>query len=166
MRMGWSLLCGISSALFLILIVVGAFTAWFDFLLLPVTWLVAWLTCGLIIALGVYFFALSKREFDLSKQKMSPPSSPPPPVLITSGIYSSIRHPHYLATMLWSFAAAIGLRSFIGLLIALVGIPVTYALALEEENVLVHEFGEAYREHRAKVPMFIPRLRRKKGPSP
>jgi len=146
-------------------IAAGVITVWLDFLLLPITWLLAWLTCGVIIALGVYLFALSMKEFDRSEQRMPVPPSMPK-ALVTSGIYSSIRHPHYLTGLLFSFAFAIGFRSLIGLLITLVYVAVTYAFVLEEEKLLIGKFGEAYREYRARVPMFIPSLRRKNRPSP
>ena len=49
---------------FFMVIPVDVLTVWFGFLLLPISWLFAWLVCGGIFALGIYVWVLSKREFD------------------------------------------------------------------------------------------------------
>ena len=143
---------------FFMVIPVGVLTVWFGFLLLPIPWWVTWLACGVVFALGIYIFALSKREFDRSGQNLLSKTGV---TLITSGIYASIRHPHYLAHALLCLSFALGFRSLVGLLIALVNVIVGYWFALEEEKVLIQHFGDGYRKYKARVPMFIPKLRRK-----
>jgi protein-S-isoprenylcysteine O-methyltransferase Ste14 len=137
---------------------VGVLTVWFSFLLLPIPWLVAWLVCSVIFALGIYVWTLSKREFDRSSQKLHSKTGV---TLITNGIYASIRHPHYLAHMLFCLSIALGFKSLVGLLIAIVNVIVGYWFTLEEEKELIRKFGDGYREYKARVPMFIPKLRRK-----
>jgi protein-S-isoprenylcysteine O-methyltransferase Ste14 len=80
---------------------------------------------------------------------------------MTSGIYSSIRHPHNLASMLLNLGIAFGFKSTIGLVIAVVGIIVGYWFTLEEEELLIQQFGDRYREYETKVPMFIPKPRKR-----
>ena len=143
---------------FFMVIPVGVLTVWFGFLLLPIPWLVAWLVCGVIFALGIYVWVLSKREFDRSGQNLHSKTGV---TLITSGIYAPIRHPHYLALMLFSLSIAIGFKSLVSLLIAIVNVIVGYWFTLEEEKELIQQFGDGYREYKARVPMFIPKLRRK-----
>ncbi len=143
---------------FFMVIPVGILTVWFGFLLLPIPWLVAWLACGVTFALGICVWILSKREFDRSGQNLHSKTGV---TLVTSGIYASIRHPHYLALMLFCLSIALGFRSLVGLLIAVVNVIVGYQFALEEEKELIQQFGDGYREYKARVPMFIPKLRRK-----
>lgn len=133
---------------------VGVLTVWFGFLLLPIPWLVAWLVWGVIFALGIYVWLLSKREFDRSGQKLHSKTGV---TLITSGIYASIRHPHYLALMLICLSIALGFKSLVGLLIAIVNVIVGYWFTLEEEKELIRQFGDGYRKYKARVPMFIPK---------
>jgi len=143
---------------FFMVIPVGILTVWFGFLLLPIPWLAAWLVSGIIFALGIYVFFLSKREFDRAGQNLHSKTGA---TLITSGIYASIRHPHYLAHMLICFSFALGFKSFIGLLIAIVEVILEYWFTLEEEKELIQQFGDGYREYKTRVPMFIPKLSRK-----
>jgi protein-S-isoprenylcysteine O-methyltransferase Ste14 len=80
---------------------------------------------------------------------------------MTAGIYSTIRHPHNLACALLNFGIAFIFKSIIGLIIAIASIVLGYWLTLEEEKLLIKQFGDRYRDYRIKVPMFIPRLRKK-----
>ena len=143
---------------FFMVIPVGVLAVWFGFLLLPIPWLVAWLVCGVIFALGICVWVLSKREFDRSGQNLHSKTGV---TLVTSGIYASIRHPHYLALMLVCLSIALGFRSLVSLLIAIVNVIVGYWFTLEEEKELIQQFGDGYSEYKSRVPMFIPKLRRK-----
>ena len=151
---------GISFMVFFFMVIpVGVLTVWFGFLLLPIPWSVAWLVCGVIFAPGIYVWSLSKREFDRLGQKLH--SETNDRSLITSGIYASIRHPHYLGIMLLCLSIALGFKSLVGLLIAIVDVILVYWFTLEEEKELIQQFGDGYLEYKARVPMFIPKLRRK-----
>jgi protein-S-isoprenylcysteine O-methyltransferase Ste14 len=77
---------------------------------------------------------------------------------MTTGIYSSIRHPHNLASMLLNLAIALGFRSTVCLVIAAASIPIGYWFTLEEEKLLIQQFGNRYSKYKAGVPMFVPRL--------
>jgi protein-S-isoprenylcysteine O-methyltransferase Ste14 len=81
--------------------------------------------------------------------------------LVTNGIYASIRHPHYLALMLLCLSIALGFKSVVDLLIALVNVIVRCCFTLEEEKELIKQFGDGYREYKTMVPRFIPKLKRK-----
>ena len=143
---------------FFLVIPVGVLTVWVGVLLLPIPWPVAWLIGGVMFALGLYVWLLSKREFDRAGQNLHSQTGV---TLITSGIYASIRHPHYLALMLICVSIALRLKSLLSLLIALVNVVMGYWFALAEENELIRQFGNGYREYKARVPMFIPTRKRK-----
>lgn len=153
------MLCKVLQTILIMMVPVGVATVWFDFLLLPIPWSLSWLVSVVVLAVGICIFVLSKREFDRSGQKLTPKAYGTSR-LMTSGIYSSIRHPHNLANMLLNLGIAFGFKSAIGLVIAVVGIIVGYWFTLEEEELLTQQFGGRYREYKAEVPMYIPKLRK------
>jgi len=153
----YSVLCKVLQTILIMMVPVGVVTVWFDFLLLPIPWSLSWLVSVVVLAVGICIFVLSKREFDRSGQKLTPKAYGTSR-LMTSGIYSSIRHPHNLASMLLNLGIAFGFKSAIGLVIAVVGIIVGYWFTLEEEELLIQQFGDRYREYKAEVPMYIPKL--------
>ena len=78
------------------------------------------------------------------------------PYLITTGVFSIVRHPIYLALILFYLG-------FILLSLSLLSIPVWiliivfyYTISRYEEKLLVKAFGSAYGEYMRKVPMFLP----------
>ena len=96
-----------------------------------------------------------------------------PPKLISYGLYSYIRHPHYVSHALISFSL-----SFFSLFLWLQGVwtPLTFILFLFfiffpllwlfqathwEEKELIEKFGKEYIEYKERVPRFIPRIRKK-----
>jgi len=153
----YSALCKVLQTILILMVPVGVATVWFDFLLLPITWPLSWLISAALLAIGVYIFVLSKREFDKSGQKLTPKARGTS-TLMTTGIYSSIRHPHNLANMLLDLGIAFGFKSAVVLVIAVAGIIAGYWFTLEEEKLLMQQFGDRYREYRARVPMFVPKL--------
>jgi protein-S-isoprenylcysteine O-methyltransferase Ste14 len=155
----YSALCRVLQTILIVMVPVSAITVSFDFLLLPIRWSLSWLISGVLLAVGIYVFVLSKREFDRSGQKLTPKAYGTSR-LMTSGIYSSVRHPHNLANMLLSLGIAFGFKSAMGLVIAMTFIMLGYWFTLEEEELLIEQFGDRYREYKARVPMFVPRLRR------
>jgi len=156
----YSVLTKVAWAMFIVMVPVGVVTVWLDLLLLPIAWSASWLICIVLLATGIYIFALSKREFDRSGQSFAPKAYGTSK-LMTSGIYSSIRHPHALSSVLLNLGIAFVFKSTIGLLVALASIIVTYWFTLEEEKLLIQQFGDEYREYKTRVPMFIPQLRRR-----
>lgn len=79
--------------------------------------------------------------------------------LITGGIYSRIRHPLYLATilMLVGLAALYPFDRVIVFSIAL-SIYVMVGAWLEERKLVIH-YGDAYREYRRRAGFMLPRIR-------
>ena len=159
MEKKYSVLCKVLQTILIMMVPLGVATVWFDFLLLPIPWSLSWLVSVVVLAVGICIFVLSKREFDRSGQKLTPKAYGTSR-LMTSGIYSSIRHPHNLANMLLNLGIAFGFKSAIGLVIAVVGIIVGYWFTLEEEELLTQQFGGRYREYKVEVPMYIPKLRK------
>lgn len=78
------------------------------------------------------------------------------PTLLTSGIYSKVRHPMYSAFILLQSGFLLSLRSLAGLVLALLVVAGQYANAIaEERHTLLPQFGDAYTAYRAKVPRWL-----------
>ena len=160
MEKRYSVLCKILQTIFVIMVPVGIAAVWFGFLLLPIEWWLSWLISVVLLAVGTWIFALSRREFDRSGQKLTPRVHGTSK-LMTEGIYSVTRHPHNLASMLLNLGIAFGFRSTVGLVIAVAGVILGCWFTLVEEKLLIQQFGDEYRRYKARVPMFIPKLRRR-----
>lgn len=78
--------------------------------------------------------------------------------LVTTGIYSHIRHPQYLGFLLLTLGMNLEWTTFFTLLLWPVIVVLYYRLAKKEEKEAEEMFGEEYRKYKQSVPMFIPRL--------
>jgi protein-S-isoprenylcysteine O-methyltransferase Ste14 len=77
--------------------------------------------------------------------------------LITTGIYSRLRHPMYTAFWLWALAQALLLPNWIAGLSGLVGFGTLYALRIgPEERMMEAAFGAEWRAYAARTWRIIP----------
>ena len=81
--------------------------------------------------------------------------------VVTSGVYSIVRHPQYLGGVLSHVGISFLLSGLFALLVTPVIILLNYIISWKEEVELVREFGNVYREYQDTVPMFVPRTKRK-----
>lgn len=78
--------------------------------------------------------------------------------LVTQGIYSKVRNPRYLETILFFFGLAF-FANYLAVYLALIaGLPILHVIILLEERELTQTFGEAYLAYFQKVPRYIPNL--------
>jgi len=82
-----------------------------------------------------------------------------PERVITSGLYSRMRHPQYTGAILAHIGITFLLSSFCSLLVTPLVILINFILCWKEEKELVREFGEDYSQYQKSVPMFIPRIK-------
>ncbi|MHA2285060.1 MAG: methyltransferase family protein [Candidatus Thorarchaeota archaeon] len=76
--------------------------------------------------------------------------------VVTSGVYSKIRHPQYLGGIL---GITLLLSAFYSLLVTPIIVLLNYLISWKEEKELVIEFGTEYEDYQKRVPMFLPRFR-------
>jgi protein-S-isoprenylcysteine O-methyltransferase Ste14 len=76
--------------------------------------------------------------------------------LIVTGPYSRIRHPSY-ASYILSFIGISLLLPSVFTMLTLMGIPGYYSIALQEEKMLISQFGDEYIQYMQKTGRFIPR---------
>ena len=82
-----------------------------------------------------------------------------PERVITTGLYSRMRHPQYTGAILSHIGITFLLSSFYSVLVTPLVILVNYVLCWKEEKELVREFGEDYIRYQKLVPMFLPRFK-------
>ena len=73
-------------------------------------------------------------------------------------LYSVIRHPSYLGLLIIMLGWGVAFRSWIGILIALLFVPIIVARINSEERLLQSEFGATYDAYRARTWRLIPRV--------
>ena len=80
--------------------------------------------------------------------------------IITTGIYSHIRHPQYFGAILAHLGITFLLSAFYSLLSTPIIIIYNYLTSWKEEKELVKEFGKEYEDYKKIVPMLVPKLRK------
>lgn len=78
--------------------------------------------------------------------------------LLTSGIYSVIRHPSYLGLLTNSLGWGLAFRSGVGVLITVLLLPPVLARIRSEEALLRSQFGAEYEAYQARTARLIPGL--------
>ncbi|MEK1886397.1 MAG: isoprenylcysteine carboxylmethyltransferase family protein [Phyllobacterium sp.] len=76
--------------------------------------------------------------------------------LVTTGVYSVIRHPSYLGLLVNALGWSLAFRSSIGVLLTAFLMPPIIARIGSEEALLHAQFGEAYQDYRARTARLIP----------
>ena len=84
-----------------------------------------------------------------------------PEEVISTGIYSKIRHHQYLGAILSHIGITILLSSLYSLLSTPLIIFLIYLFSWKEEKELIREFGKDYKVYKKNVPMLFPRIRSK-----
>ncbi|OLC56388.1 MAG: hypothetical protein AUH85_06610 [Chloroflexi bacterium 13_1_40CM_4_68_4] len=76
--------------------------------------------------------------------------------VIVAGPFAFVRHPVYAAYLLGVIGGALALADPIAAIAAIVSVPIMRGRAFAEERFLEARLGEAYRDYRRRVRMFVP----------
>ena len=76
--------------------------------------------------------------------------------LVTGGIYGVIRHPSYLGLLITVLGWGLAFRAGVGVIIALMTLPVVVARIRAEERLLSETFGTEYDDYRARTWRLAP----------
>ena len=76
--------------------------------------------------------------------------------LVSSGLYGVIRHPSYLGLFVLSLGWGLAFRSGVGVILAVLTLPVLLARIDAEERLLSETFGAEYGAYRARTWRLIP----------
>jgi protein-S-isoprenylcysteine O-methyltransferase Ste14 len=80
--------------------------------------------------------------------------------LVTTGIYSRVRHPQYLGFLLITLGMNVLWVNLSTLLLWPVLAFLYYRLAKEEDEQMKEKFGDEFLEYKSEVPKFIPKLQK------
>jgi protein-S-isoprenylcysteine O-methyltransferase Ste14 len=107
-----------------------------------------------LIIIGMWFGIGGVRETTLKVAETHRPKK-----IISTGLYSIIRHPQYFGGVI----AHIGITILLSALFSLLTTPIIIALNIliswKEERELIKEFGKEYEDYMKEVPMFIPKFK-------
>jgi len=78
------------------------------------------------------------------------------PQVITTGVFSIVRHPIYLGSILLYLGFILLSLSLLSVLVWILIIVFYYMISRYEEKLLIQRFGSAYEEYKKKVPMLFP----------
>jgi len=112
---------------------------------------------------GIFAISLSIRlsaQRTLGRQWSATVETPEAHKLVTTGIYSRIRHPIYASLVLWAAAQPALLQNLVAGWGGAVAVALIWLLRVpNEERVMLEEFGSEYRVYMARTGRLIPRRR-------
>jgi protein-S-isoprenylcysteine O-methyltransferase Ste14 len=110
---------------------------------------------------GIFAFGLSIRlsaQRTLGRQWSATVQTPEAHKLVTTGIYSRIRHPIYASLVLWAAAQPALLQNLVAGWGGAVAVALIWLLRVpNEEKMMLEEFGSEYRDYMARTGRLIPR---------
>jgi len=79
--------------------------------------------------------------------------------LVTSGPYRRIRHPMYTAILIWVASLGLVMANWIPILFAALAAVFLVARVPQEEQMMLEQFGDEYREYMRRTGRFLPKWR-------
>ena len=110
-----------------------------------------------LVLIGAWFGIIGVKEVTLKVAETHRPKE-----VISTGIYSRIRHPQYFGAIIAHIGISFLLSSLFSILSTPIVFAVIYLFSWKEEKELMREFGNEYGDYKKKVPMLIPRIKSKK----
>jgi len=110
-----------------------------------------------LVLIGAWYGIIGVKEVTLKVAETHRPKE-----VISTGIYSRIRHPQYFGATLAHIGISFLLSSLFSILSTPIVFAVIYLFSWKEEKELMREFGKEYGDYKKRVPMLIPRIKSKK----
>ena len=133
----------------LLSIMIGPITALYNIWKIPIDIFISILLGLIIFLLGTYVYFKWESFWHKTYKGQ----------LVTNGIFKHIRHPHYTSLLIIGFGLAFFFYSLAVLLIAIIAIPIMICSIIDEEKLLIKQYGEEYKKYMKKVPWrLIPKI--------
>ena len=133
----------------LLIIMIGPLTAIFGVWEIPANKIATIFTGVIIFLLGTFVYF----KWEMFWNKIYKGQ------LVTDGIFQYIRHPHYTSLLIVGFGLAFFFFSLFALLIAVIAIPIMIWSIVDEEKLLIKQYGNEYKKYMKKVPWrMIPKI--------
>jgi protein-S-isoprenylcysteine O-methyltransferase Ste14 len=84
------------------------------------------------------------------------------PGVMRKGVFGVVRHPIYYSEILLYLGLLLLRTSLAAAVIWIIAIGFLHFISRYEEKLLVERFGDDYRQYMKDVPMYFPRLRRRR----
>jgi protein-S-isoprenylcysteine O-methyltransferase Ste14 len=137
-----------------ILVSYGLGLSWIKALSIPFPAWLRWLGAALgLVSLGMWTWA----QVALDKQWSAQLQLRQEHHLITSGPYSRVRHPLYSAMQGWATSLALLTANWVFVIFAALTLVGLFARAPREEQMMLDQFGDEYREYMRKTGRFWPK---------
>ncbi len=108
---------------------------------------VVWATGIILLSMPFFYF---RRKGRVSQDQDYTHTT----TLVDSGVYAVIRHPQYLGWMLMYPAMMLFIQHWLFVLLGIAGMACVVVFTRQEEQRLIHKFGDDYRDYMQRVPRF------------
>jgi len=108
----------------------------------------------LLVSLGAWFGITGVKQTTLKVAETHRTEK-----IVTTGVYSIVRHSQYFGGLWAHVGVSFLFSACYSLLVTPLVVILVYLVSKKEEDELIREFGNEYKEYMKKVPMFIPRIR-------
>jgi protein-S-isoprenylcysteine O-methyltransferase Ste14 len=136
---------------------VYVFSSWLDFADYSLPDWLSWI--GVLLFAGAAVL-LWKTHRDLGRNWTPTLGFRQDHIVITEGIFKTIRHPMYAAHLLWALAQPLILTNWIaGFSFLIAQIPLFLLRVGAEEQMMLDQFGDQYREYMKNTGRLFPKLR-------
>ena len=133
----------------LLIIMVGPLTAIFGVWEIPINKLATIITGIIIFLIGTFVYF--KWEIFWHKTFKGQ--------IVTGGIFKHIRHPHYTSLLIIGFGLAFFFYSLFAIATAIIAIPIMIWSIIDEEKLLIKQYGDEYKKFMEQVPWrIIPKI--------
>jgi protein-S-isoprenylcysteine O-methyltransferase Ste14 len=112
----------------------------------------AYVGVGLYVFSGMFFGMLPVFEFRKKGGVRKGQSYIHTTQLVDTGIYSVVRHPQYVAFILFAIAGMLLFQHWIIILLGIPVIPLTYIDLIKADKDAIEKFGDDYKAYMKKVP--------------
>jgi len=133
----------------LLIILIGPLTIVYEVWKIPIDLIISIIAGSITFLMGAYVYF--KWEIFWEKTYHGQ--------LVTNGIFKHIRHPHYTSLLIIGYGLAFIFNSLAALLIASIAIPIMIWSIIDEEKLLIKQYGEEYKKFMKKTPYrLIPKI--------